>query len=162
MVPKVHLYTIDPIWTPLWGYMRGQISKKWRNCMFSGSLEWNHIGWKSCWNLSIYICQIQFFPKFPYCWENWVHMRSKNNLWCVAPKFHSKVFQKSKNKNFLEEKLVKSSQFSQLQRNLGKIWIWDMKMFEIVKLFHPIWFHSSEPEPEDILFCHFFELWYLM
>ena len=71
MVPKVHWYMIDPLWTPLWGYMRYQSSKKWQNSIFSGSLEWNHIGSKSFMISNIFISQIQIFPKFLYNWENW-------------------------------------------------------------------------------------------
>ena len=32
MVPEVYWYKIDPIWTPLWGYMGAQSFKKWQIC----------------------------------------------------------------------------------------------------------------------------------
>ena len=162
MVPKVHWYTIDPIWTPLWGYMRGKSSKKWQNCIFSGSLEWNHIGWKSFMILNIFISQIQIFPKFLYNWENWeifANFISRNFLSWFLDSWQTFEwnFGATCHKLFFD---LLWPQFSQQWWNLGKIWIWQMKMLKILQLFHPILFHSSEPE--NIQFCHFLELWPLM
>ena len=56
---------------PSRGLQGVQTSKKWQNCVFSGSLHWSNSGWKRSKLLCIFLCQAQNFPKIPYNWENW-------------------------------------------------------------------------------------------
>ena len=67
LVPKVNLYVIrrphlDP--APLMGSKGVQNSKKGQNYIFSGSLHWNHIGWKRLGILCTFIWQTQNIPIF--------------------------------------------------------------------------------------------------
>ena len=71
MVPKVHWYMNDPIWTPLWGYRRVRMSKKWPNWEFKRALNRDQIRWKSLSILCLFMGHFQIFMEFPHNWENW-------------------------------------------------------------------------------------------
>ena len=78
MVPKVHWYTIDPIWTPLWGYMGVQSPKNGQNQVLSWLMLWNHFRWKRYQINSVFKFWIQLLSIFLCYWENWENFPNFN------------------------------------------------------------------------------------